>query len=106
VQADHILGRGVEPFVRRASQRLAHQIEIIQFRGTRGAPLDMSTHSDLLLDVQLTVAIRGQMASDVSACSGHGAWLSFKHARSAWRARVSRAFTVPRVTPSENAISS
>ena len=75
--------------------------ESAQHAGHAGARPGESTHW------QLTIVKRLQPAAGSRAGEGpHAVLASRSSARSAWRARVSRDFTVPTATPSEYAISS
>jgi hypothetical protein len=94
--------------VRRAeTNRVANQLQVLDPCRTRPAPAEMGLDCDLLVDRQLTI----DKAVEVLACVlASDIWNHVRRpnssARSVCRARVSRDFTVPTATPSENAISS
>ena len=84
--------------------------QVVQLPGfccARRAFPQVRLDGDLIADRQLAVVERGQLAPHLPTCSRHhDLSASLSWARSASRARVSRDFTVPTATPSENAISS
>ena len=88
-------------------QRLADVVELGELRGARIAPRDVRADGDFVRDRELAIVkclqapARGRAAQVL-----HKVLASRSSARSDWRARASRDLTVPRSTPSENAISS
>ena len=66
----------------------------------------MRLHGDLRVHVEFAVVIRGQVSADLTAVERAHRGAPCSTVRNAWRARVSRDFTVPSDTPSEKAISS
>jgi hypothetical protein len=88
-------------------QHAADRLEIGEQLGAAVAPLEVGTDGDLLGDAELAVVERLQAAPRRRAGERLHALLASRSSwRSAWRARVSRDFTVPTATPSEKAISS
>ena len=89
------------------AQRGAHRSHLVEDRGAVVAPFEVSRDGNLIADRQLSIAkgvqpaTRGRAGEDL-----HAVRSPRSSRRSAWRARVSRDFTVPTATPSENAISS
>ena len=95
------------PRRRRLAHRAPERLDFLTFAAACLAIGQMDPHGEVLAQIELAIAVGRQVPSHRRARQGfHRALVSFKAARRAWRARVRRAFTVPSVTPSENAISS
>ena len=92
---------------RRLTHRAPECFDLVGFEPARVALAEVHAHREMQAELELAVAVRCEVPADRRARQGlHPALTSFNAARRAWRALVRRAFTVPSVTPSENAISS
>ena len=89
------------------AQRGADQLQVLDARGARVAPAQVRLELHLIGHRQLPVDERlEQFARRVAAQIPNHDRSPSRSARSAWRARVNRDFTVPTATSSVKAISS
>src|SRR5205807_773317 len=87
-------------------QGAAEPAQIGELVGAVIAPFEVRADGDLVADRELAVVERLQPPARFRAGERRHAVLASRSSRrSAWRARVSRDFTVPTATPSEKAIS-
>ncbi len=81
--------------------------QVGQRPGAALAPFEVRADGDLIGERELAIVKRLETPARRRAGERlHAVLSSRSSSRSAWRARVSRDFTVPTATPSENAISS
>ena len=92
---------------RAKTNRVADRLHVLNPRATRPAPAQVRFDRDLLVDRELTIDKGVEVLARVLASDVRNHVLRpNSSARRLCRARVSRDFTVPTATPSENAISS
>ena len=88
------------------TQQRAHFRQALPLGHARRAATQMGLYGHLRVHAELAVVVRGELAANQPAVERAHRGASCSTVRNAWRARVSRDFTVPSVTPSEKAISS